>query len=198
MSNSTSINVSAWCKLWQIHWKFQWGLIIACKWVIQCNISMYCLHGCGNVEKDTLKPNSMFGTFSDRSLWSSFFRSRRRSSLRWWATPTRETSTSSSPASRSSWRLPTATRSWSWSTWIRLILPNSIGSTRTTSRLSTRPSALSISQSRRRRQRRVNILALATRQDPLRRRPLRPSQSRKKSKPPSRPTVLIKARNEEI
>ena len=50
MSNSTSIKVIAWCKLWQIHWKFQWGLIIACKLVIRHNILMYCLHGCSNVK----------------------------------------------------------------------------------------------------------------------------------------------------
>ena len=66
----------AWCKLWQIHRKFQWGLIIACKWVIRRNILMHCLHGCSNVENFTLNSNSMYGTFSDRGLWP------RRSSIR--------------------------------------------------------------------------------------------------------------------
>ena len=49
---------------------FQWGLIIACKWVFhvrfQCIVDLEYI----NVEKDISILNSTFCTFSDRCLWS--------------------------------------------------------------------------------------------------------------------------------
>lgn len=96
-----------------------------------------------------------------------------------------------------SWLLPTATRSWSSSTWTRVILPNSIGSTRTTNRLSTHL-WLSISLWRRWRQLPNALVLIARLVLPLLRLPPHRSHSLKNSKPRSKSTVSIKTRNSEI
>ena len=50
--------------------KFQWGLIIACKW--EFDVRFWCIvdQGYLNVKKDTSISNLTFCTFSDRCLWS--------------------------------------------------------------------------------------------------------------------------------